>query len=110
MATKTKKKATRPHKPHASRIRPRAGSKDPPNQTFIQGTEPFKLPALDAAVSRYSDLTRSRKSAKEHADEVLTGIVALMKENQLTAYRSNGQIVTVVEGQTVCKIKKASDK
>lgn len=110
MATTKKKPTKKPAKRTRPKIGTVEGSGDDPRQKFIDGAEPFKLPALDAAVSRYSDLTRSRKSAKEHADEVLTGIVALMKENQLTAYRSNGQIVTVVEGQTVCKIKKASDK
>jgi hypothetical protein len=86
------------------------GSKDDPNQKFIPGTEPLRVPKIDALVARHSDLTASRKSGKDMTDEVLDNIVKEMKDNGLKTYRSNGKLVSVAEGQTVVKIKKASDK
>jgi hypothetical protein len=112
MTTTTKKKppAKKEKKQTPSGTAKIAGTNDDPNQTYLDGTEPETVPAIDAKVARYSDLTRSRQSAKEAADDELDEIAGLMKEHGLTSYRTNGKIVTVVEGQTVCKIKKASNK
>lgn len=87
-----------------------AGTNDDPRQTYLGDTKPLTVPRIDSLVARHSDLTTSRKSAKDTADEVLDEIVKLMKENNIKLYRSNGKMVTVQEGQTVVKIKKASDK
>lgn len=113
MLTKTKKPARKPAKRKsktAADIEVIGGTTDDPRQTFIEGAEPLMIPELDKAVGRFGDLTTTRKKQKEMADEELNKIVAIMKEHGLDKYKSNGKIVTVIEGQTVCKIKNASDK
>lgn len=87
-----------------------AGTGDDPRQQYLGDTKPLTVPRIDSLVARHSDLTTSRKSAKDTADEVLDEIVKLMKENDIKLYRSNGKMVTVQEGQTVVRIKKASDR
>lgn len=87
-----------------------AGSHDDPNQTFIEGTEPERIPQLDDKVARFTSLRKSMKTSKESADDELGKIKSLMEENSLEFYKTPFGDVTIQHGVTVVKVKLPKDR
>lgn len=81
------------------------GSKDAPGQTFINGTEPEKIPELDALVSKYTNFKKASENAKESANDELGKIKAKMEENNIEFYKTPFGDVSVQHGVTIVKVK-----
>jgi len=81
------------------------GSKDAPNQTYIDGTEPEKIPELDALVSKYTNFRKASENAKESANDELGKIKAAMEEHSIEFYKTPFGDVSVQHGVTIIKVK-----
>lgn len=106
-ATRTRKRAGKGRTAKASangqaRVK---GSKDAPGQKFIDGTEPEKIPELDALVSKYTNFRKASENAKESANDELGKIKASMEEHKIEFYKTPFGDVTVQHGVTIVKVR-----
>lgn len=104
-ATRKRKKAGTSRKPSANGKARVAGSKDAPGQKFIDGTEPEKIPELDALVSKYTNFKKASENAKESANDELGKIKAKMEESHIEFYKTPFGDVSVQHGVTIVKVK-----
>ena len=107
--TRTRKRAGQAKK-HAAKATANTkarvkGSKDTPGQTFIEGTEPEKIPALDNVVSQYTKFKKASETNKEAANEELGKIKSLMEEHNVDFYKTPFGDVSVQHGVTIVKVK-----
>ncbi len=98
-------KTTRKPKASANGKGRTAGSKDAPGQKFIDGTEPEKIPELDALVSKYTNFKKASENAKESANDELGKIKAKMEESNIEFYKTPFGDVSVQHGVTIIKVK-----
>lgn len=82
-----------------------AGSKDAPGQKYIDGTEPEKIPELDALVSKYTNFKKASENAKDSANDELGRIKGKMEENGIEFYKTPFGDVSVQHGVTIIKVK-----
>lgn len=81
------------------------GSKDSPGQTFIEGTEPEKIPELDALVSKYTNFKKAAENAKDSANDELGKIKNAMEEHGIEFYKTPFGDVSLQHGVTIIKVK-----
>ena len=76
-------------------------------QTYIEGTEPPKIPAIEAAAIKYVEFRDTRMDAGEQEVKLKAKLIAAMKEHGLTTYNFRGFMVELghVDEDTV-KVKK----
>lgn len=77
------------------------------SQTFIEGAEPVRIKAIEAAATRYVDRRDARMEALEEEVNLKGKLIAVMKENNLEEYNFDGYMVSLnhVDEDTV-KVKK----
>lgn len=92
-------------KPSANGKPRTAGSKDAPGQKFIAGTEPEKIPELDAMVSKYTNFKKASENAKDSANDELGKIKSKMEEVNIEYYKTPFGDVSVQHGVTIIKVK-----
>lgn len=105
-ATRKRKKAGSRAAKASTNGKPRVkGSKDAPGQTYLDGTEPEKIPELDALVSKYTNFKKASENAKESANDELGKIKAAMEEHNIEFYKTPFGDVSVQHGVTIVKVK-----
>lgn len=77
-------------------------------QSYIPGTEPPSIPAIDSAAETYMEARdeRCRLSTQEH--EAHDNLLEVMKENGLDRYEFDGFIVVALS-KTKCLVKKKKE-
>jgi hypothetical protein len=59
-------------------------------QTFIKGTEPVQIEAIEDAATRYVEFRDQRMDAGEQEVKLKAKLIAAMKEHSLTTYNFRG--------------------
>lgn len=83
---------------------------DDPNQTFIDGTEPPKVPVIETTVRKIVALDKEMSAKKEERDALVLKLPRLFKEHELKQYKCHGCTVSIVPGNDVVKISKSKTK
>lgn len=77
-------------------------------QTFLPGTEPPSIPALDEAMARYQELKTERMELTKQEVEAKAKVAELMKAHKLKAYKDEADdlIASIEAGEPKVKVKR----
>jgi hypothetical protein len=77
-------------------------------QQLIPGAEPVSIPAIDEAADQYVKVRNKRMKLTLEEVELRDKLVELMKENELTVYEWDEQIIELTATEKV-KVRKRKD-
>jgi hypothetical protein len=79
-------------------------------QTYIPGTEPLSIPAIDKQADYYMDRRDTRMTLGQEEKQEKQKLLDLMKEHGLYSYEFDGFLVTRTEEQDIKVRKKKKEK
>lgn len=89
----------------------KGGDKKPKmRQTFIPGTEPKSIAAIDKLADSYVDIRDKRMELTAEEIEASAELLDEMVKHDLTEYKYDGKIVKVVAGDKKVKVKSTASK
>ncbi len=87
-----------------------ARTKKKPEQTNIPGTEPPRIPEVDAAASAYLSIRDDRRALLEDQREAKRKLVEAMKKSGQLVYRNvDENILVTLETEDKVKVKREKD-
>lgn len=76
-------------------------------QSFIPGTEPPKIKAIEDAAAKYVDFRDARMEAGEEEIKLKAKLIDAMKEHKLSTYNFDGYMVELIHlDEDQVKVKK----
>src|SRR5262245_24668416 len=78
-------------------------------QSFIPGTEPPSIPAIDDAADTYYEAMMERVKLSAEEDEAKDNLIDKMKENGLDRYETKHGLVVSVTNKSNVKCKRKKD-
>lgn len=80
-----------------------------PKQSYIEGTEPPSIPAIDAAAEHYVSVRDERCELSKQESEAHDNLLDKMREHGLDKYEFDGHVVTCLSTTKAAVKKKKTE-
>lgn len=82
------------------------GRRGKARQTYMPGTEPLRIRAIDEAAEVYRDIRDRRKELTTEECKANEKLLGLMKDHMLMSYRYDGSEVTIAKEKEKARVRR----